>query len=67
MRVRQRVCERRRAHAAPRGRRRGADAAFYKLANVYLSRWFGALTLKTFGFSPQMPVYIDNVKVTPNE
>ena len=28
------------------GRRRGADAAFYKLANVYLSPWFGALTLK---------------------
>ncbi len=36
------------------GRRRGADAAVYKLANVYLSQWFGALTLKTFGFAPQM-------------
>ena len=36
------------------GRRRGMDEAFYKLANVYLSPWFGALTLKTFGFAPQM-------------
>ena len=36
------------------GKQRGMDEAFYKLANVYLSPWFGALTLKTFGFAPQM-------------
>ena len=36
------------------GRERGADDAFYKLANVYLSAWFGARTLDTYGFAPQM-------------
>ena len=32
-----------------RGRR-----LYYKLANVYLSPWFGARTMQTFGFAPQM-------------
>ncbi len=36
------------------GRQRGKDAAFYKLANVYLSPWFGARTLAGLGFAPQM-------------
>lgn len=36
------------------GRRRGQEDAFYKLMNVYLSPWFGARTLLTFGFAPQM-------------
>ena len=36
------------------GRQRGMDEQFYKLANVYLSPWFGARTLATFGFAPQM-------------
>jgi len=36
------------------GQRRGADESFYKLADVYLSPWFGARTLSTFGFAPQM-------------
>ncbi len=36
------------------GRQRGADALFYKLADVYLSPWFGARTVTTFGFAPQM-------------
>jgi spermidine/putrescine-binding protein len=36
------------------GRERGVDDLYYKLANTYLSPWFGALTLKTFGFAPQM-------------
>jgi putative spermidine/putrescine transport system substrate-binding protein len=36
------------------GRERGMDEAFYKLMNVYLSPWFGARTLLTFGFGPQM-------------
>lgn len=36
------------------GQERGQDDAFYKLMNVYLSPWFGARTLLTFGFAPQM-------------
>lgn len=36
------------------GMERGQDEAFYKLMNVYLSPWFGARTLLTFGFAPQM-------------
>ncbi len=36
------------------GKQRGMEDAYYKLANTYLSPWFGALTLKTFGFAPQM-------------
>lgn len=36
------------------GESRGQADAFYKLMNVYLSPWFGALTLATFGFTPQM-------------
>jgi len=33
---------------------RGQEDAFYKLMNLYLSPWFGARTLLTFGFGPQM-------------
>lgn len=36
------------------GQQRGVDDLFYKLANVYLSPWFGARTVATFGFAPQM-------------
>lgn len=36
------------------GLARGKDQAFYDLMNVYLSPWFGARTLLTFGFAPQM-------------
>ena len=36
------------------GRQRGMDAAFYSLANVYLSPWFGARTVSGLGFAPQM-------------
>ncbi len=36
------------------GRQRGKDELFYKLANLYLSPWFGARTLKGLGFGPQM-------------
>ncbi len=35
-------------------RSRGADGLYYKLANVYLSTWFGARTLAGLGFGPQM-------------
>ncbi len=36
------------------GRQRGMDGLYYKLANVYLSPWFGARTLSGLGFAPQM-------------
>lgn len=36
------------------GLERGMDDAFYSLANVYLSPWFGARTLAGLGFTPQM-------------
>ena len=36
------------------GRERGMDELYYKLANVYLSPWFGARTLSGLGFAPQM-------------
>ena len=36
------------------GRERGKDDLYYKLANVYLSTWFGARTLAGLGFGPQM-------------
>jgi spermidine/putrescine-binding protein len=44
------------------GRDRKMDDAFYKLMNVYLSPWFGALTLQTFGFGPQMTGVIEYVR-----
>lgn len=36
------------------GKQRGQEDAFYKLMELYLSPWFGARTLLTFGFAPQM-------------
>ncbi len=51
------------------GVERGMEEAFYKLADLYLSPWFGARTLLTFGFQPQMkgiPEYIaDAPEFTP--
>jgi spermidine/putrescine-binding protein len=46
---------------------RGQEEAFYKLANVYLSPWFGALTLKTFGFNPQMSGIEAYMDANPSE
>jgi spermidine/putrescine-binding protein len=46
---------------------RGQEEAFYKLANVYLSPWFGALTLKTFGFNPQMSGVEAYMDANPSE
>lgn len=43
------------------GQSRGMEDAFYKLMNVYLSPWFGARTLLTFGFGPQMKGVIEYV------
>jgi spermidine/putrescine-binding protein len=36
------------------GEIRGQSDAFYKLMSLYLSPWFGARTLITFGLAPQM-------------
>ena len=36
------------------GQERGLEDAFYSLANVYLSPWFGSQTLAGLGFTPQM-------------
>jgi len=36
------------------GEKRGQSDSFYKLMNLYLSPWFGARTLLTFGYAPQM-------------
>lgn len=44
------------------GKERGMEDAFYALANVYLSPWFGARTLAGLGFTPQMEgvgAYVD--------
>lgn len=43
------------------GKERGQEDAFYKLMNVYLSPWFGARTLLTFGFGPQMKGIEDEI------
>jgi spermidine/putrescine-binding protein len=48
------------------GKRRGMEEDFYKLANVYLSPWFGALTLKTFGFAPQMTGVSEYMDANPD-
>ena len=43
------------------GSARGQEDAFYKLMNLYLSPWFGARTLLTFGFGPQMSGIEDEI------
>ena len=44
------------------GMDRGMDEAFYKLADVYLSTWFGARTLAGLGFTPQMKGVVEYVE-----
>jgi putative spermidine/putrescine transport system substrate-binding protein len=44
------------------GMERGMDEAFYKLADVYLSTWFGARTLAGLGFTPQMKGVVEYVE-----
>jgi spermidine/putrescine-binding protein len=46
------------------GVERGMDDAFYKLMDVYLSPWFGARTLLTFGFTPQMKGVLEYVEAS---
>ncbi|MBT4689257.1 MAG: spermidine/putrescine ABC transporter substrate-binding protein [Rhodospirillaceae bacterium] len=49
------------------GQARGQSDAFYKLMNVYLSTWFGARTLATFGFGPQMQGVNEYVEANPKD
>ncbi|MFP6699955.1 MAG: spermidine/putrescine ABC transporter substrate-binding protein [Alphaproteobacteria bacterium] len=49
------------------GLARGQADAFYKLMNVYLSTWFGARTLATFGFGPQMQGVNEYVAANPKD
>lgn len=48
------------------GKDRGMEDAFYSLANVYLSPWFGAQTLAGLGFTPQMEGVQDFVDANPD-
>ena len=49
------------------GKARGQAENFYKLMNVYLSPWFGARTLATFGFTPQMQGVNEYVDAHPDD
>ncbi len=49
------------------GRQRGRDELYYKLANVYLSPWFGARTLAGLGFGPQMTGVDEYIKANPKD
>ena len=49
------------------GRERGRDELYYKLANVYLSPWFGARTLSGLGFAPQMTGVDEYIKANPDD
>jgi len=49
------------------GRERGADELYYKLANVYLSPWFGANTLAGLGFGAQMTGVDEYIKANPKD
>jgi len=49
------------------GRQRGRDELYYKLANVYLSPWFGARTLSGLGFAPQMVGVDEYIKANPKD
>ncbi|SIT13287.1 Spermidine/putrescine-binding protein [Roseivivax lentus] len=48
------------------GQERGMEDAFYSLANVYLSPWFGAQTLAGLGFTPQMEGVQEYVDANPD-
>lgn len=49
------------------GKERGMEDAFYALANVYLSPWFGARTLAGLGFTPQMSGVSEYVDANPDD
>jgi len=48
------------------GQERGMEDAFYALANLYLSPWFGARTLEGLGFTPQMEGVTEYVEANPD-
>ena len=49
------------------GRERGMDDLYYKLANIYLSPWFGARTLAGLGFGAQMVGVDEYIKANPKD
>ncbi|MCR9125602.1 MAG: ABC transporter substrate-binding protein [Rhodobacteraceae bacterium] len=49
------------------GKERGMEDAFYALANVYLSPWFGARTLAGLGFTPQMVGVNEYIDAHPDD
>ena len=49
------------------GKERGMEDAFYSLANVYLSPWFGARTLAGLGFTPQMEGVNEYIDAHPDD
>ncbi len=49
------------------GRERGMDDAYYALANVYLSPWFGARTLAGLGFGTQMTGVNEYIAAHPDD
>jgi spermidine/putrescine-binding protein len=49
------------------GEERGQAESFYRLMDVYLSEWFGARTLLTFGFTPQMQGVNEYVEAHPDD
>ncbi|WP_226575015.1 ABC transporter substrate-binding protein [Acuticoccus sediminis] len=44
---------------------RGMQEQFYKLMNLYLSPWFGARTLATFGYAPSMKGVLEYIDSAP--
>ena len=49
------------------GKERGMEDAFYKLADLYLSTWFGARTLAGLGFTPQMKGVVEYVEANTDD
>ncbi len=49
------------------GKDRGMEDAFYKLADLYLSTWFGARTLAGLGFTPQMKGVVEYVEANTDD
>jgi spermidine/putrescine-binding protein len=49
------------------GQERGMADAYYKLANIYLSPWFGARTLGGLGFGAQMTGVDEYIKANPKD
>ena len=47
-------------------KQRGVEDLYYKLANVYLSPWFGSRTLGGLGFGPQMVGVDTYIKSNPD-